>query len=154
MFCEKCGMEIGNDAQFCPKCGVSIVSVTTVNTNEKKRHGFTSFYLIFTLICNAIVGTSYMFTPQMITQYYDISNELMMLYGLVSMGAVIGSILLLCWKKIGIWVFIGLSIVSLILNMAIGLNFIQSLWSLIGIAVMWGVLRIRKNGKTTWEQLE
>jgi hypothetical protein len=156
MFCSKCGTEITDEVQFCPKCGSSVNStvVNTVNTIDRKRHGFTSFWLIFSLISFVISGSIYLFTPQLMTQYYNVSSGLLMLYGIISMAGIIGNILLLCWKKIGFWIFIGISVVSLLLNMVIGLNIVQSLFGLIGIAIMWGVLHIRKNGKTTWEQLE
>jgi hypothetical protein len=156
MFCEKCGVEMADDVQFCPKCGNSIKSTmeNTVNTIDRKRHGFTSFWLIFSLIAYFIVGTIYLFSPALIIQYYNVSSGLIMIYGIVSIAGIVGNILLLCWKKIGFWVFIGVSIVSLLLNMAIGMNIGQILWGLIGIAIMRGVLHIRKNGKTTWEQLE
>ena len=156
MFCVKCGSEIANDVQFCPRCGNAINSTVadSVNSTERKRHGFTSFWLIFSLICSVIVGGIYVFSPSIITQYYNVSSGLVMLYGFSAMAVVVGDILLLCWKKTGFWLFIGSSVVSLLLNMAIGMNFLQSLWGLIGIVIMWGILHIRKNGKTAWEQLE
>jgi membrane associated rhomboid family serine protease len=154
MLCEKCGTEIGDDVQFCPKCGFNIRPVTTVNVNERKRHGFTTFWLILSLISFIISGGSYLFSTETIAQNLNTSNELIMLFGFVSMVGIIGDILLLCWKKIGFWIFIGISVVSLILNMKIGLTIVQSLFGLIGLAIMWGVLHIRKNGKTAWEQLE
>jgi hypothetical protein len=155
MFCVKCGSEIDEEVQFCPKCGNAIKSTSedSVNFIEHKRHGFTSFWLIFSLISFVIGGSIYLFSPALITQYYKVSSNLIMLYGIVSILGVVGNILLLCWKKIGFWVFIGISIVSLLLNILIGMNIGQILFGLIGIAVMWGVLHIRKNGKTTWEQL-
>ena len=156
MFCKKCSAEIADDVQFCPKCGVSINAMTEVNANfsKRKRHGFTSFWIILSLIGFIIIGAVYLFSPQLIAQNLNVSNNMIMVYGIVSMVGVLGNILLLCWKKIGFWIFIGISAISLILNLVIGLNIGQALFGLIGIAIMWGVLKIRKNGKTTWEQLE
>jgi hypothetical protein len=68
--------------------------------------------------------------------------------------SIVGYILLLLWKKIGFRVLIGVSIISLPFDIALGMNIGQILWSIVGILILWGILHIRKNGKTTWEQLE
>jgi predicted nucleic acid-binding Zn ribbon protein len=155
MFCSKCGVEITDGIQFCSKCGnvVNSTSMDTENIINRKRHGFTSFWLIFSLISYVIVGSIYLFSPELIAQSYNASNGLIMLFGIVSIAGIIGNIFLLCWKKIGFWVFIGVAVVSLILNFVIGMNIGQILFGLVGIPIMWGILHIRKNGKTTWEQL-
>jgi hypothetical protein len=157
MYCVKCGGEIADDVQFCPKCGTAVKSAVeiTANISERRRHGFTSFWLILGLIGCFIVGSIYLFSPNLIGQYYvNASKGLIMLFGIISMANIICYILLLCWKRIGFWIFIGTSIVSLPLNMAIGLNIGQTLSGLIGLVILWGILHIRKNGKTAWEQLE
>ena len=155
MFCSKCGAEISNEIQFCSKCGnaVNSTSMDTANTTDRKRHGFTSFWLIFSLITNAIVGATYLFFPGTIIQTLNTSGNLIMILGIISIIGIIGNVLLLCWKKIGFWIAVGISIVSLVVNFVIGLNIGQILFGLVGIVVLWGVLHIRKNGKTAWEQL-
>ena len=96
MFCEKYGAEIGDDVQFCPKCGFNIRPVTTVNISERRRHGFTTFWLIFSLISFTITGVVYLFSPEVITLYLNVSNGLIMFLGIVSMAGIIGNVLLLC----------------------------------------------------------
>jgi hypothetical protein len=156
MFCSKCGSENLDGSQFCAKCGTAITSgsVAVGNLSERKRHGFTSFWLIFLIVGYLIGGSIYLFAPQVITQYWNASNGLIMLYGIATIAGIIGIVLLLCWKKIGFWIIIGLSIVSIFLNVAIGMNIGQNLWGVVGVVVLFGVLHIRKNGKTTWSQLE
>jgi predicted nucleic acid-binding Zn ribbon protein len=154
MFCEKCGAEIGDDAQFCPRCGFNVRPIIAENVNKRRRHGFTTFWLTFSLISFTITGMVYLYFSEAIAQYVDVSSELLIFLSLVSMAGIVGNVLLLCWKKIGFWIFIGISIVSFIINMRMGLNIAQSLSGIIGIAIMWGVLHIHKDDKTAWEQLE
>ena len=156
MFCSKCGTEITDGNQFCSKCGNSInfTSTDTGNITERKRHGFTSFWLIFSIIGNVIAGANYFFSTELIAQSFNASSGIIMLFGIVSITGIIGNILLLSWKKIGFWVFIGIAVVSLVLNFIIGINFGLILFSLVSIPIMWGILHIRKNGKTTWEQIK
>ncbi len=37
MFCKKCGAEIRDTANFCPKCG-TVCSMKTTNNTKKKQH--------------------------------------------------------------------------------------------------------------------
>jgi hypothetical protein len=155
MFCVKCGSEIADDIQTCPKCGyvANLTINNSLNLPERKRHGFTTFWLIFSIISFVLSGSIYLFFPKIIAQTYNTTSNLIMIFGIFSIIGVVGNIFLLCWKKIGFWIIVGVSIVSFVLNLVIGLNIGQSLFGLIGVAIMWGVLHIQKNGKNTWEQL-
>jgi hypothetical protein len=123
------------------------------NNYIKKRHGFTTFWLIFSLIAQVISGIIYLLSMQLLADFYNVSRSLILLYGIISLVGAVGSVLLLIWKKIGFWIFIGISIASLILNNIIGIPIRTTLIGLLGVVIMWAVLQIRKNGKTTWEQL-
>lgn len=52
MLCSKCGVEISDEDKTCPKCGNSENSTSSDTSDgmERKRHVFTSFWLIFSLI--------------------------------------------------------------------------------------------------------
>jgi hypothetical protein len=67
---------------------------------------------------------------------------------------VIGLVLLLRWKKIGFWIITVVSGVSLMINLTIGGIVLQTIGAIIGIVIYWGVLQLKKNEKTAWEQLE
>jgi len=168
MFCGKCGSEILNDVRFCPKCGNAVETKTESNVNSivRKRHGFTSFWLIFGMITSAISGVIQFIGVGMMP---DFIRELTVLSGIVLIAGTICYVLLLRWKKIGFWIIVGLSIISiLILPIMIpklatitgaitgttGSNILSGIaYRLITVAIIWGVLHIRKNGKNTWEQL-
>jgi hypothetical protein len=67
---------------------------------------------------------------------------------------VIGLVLLLRWKKIGFWIITVVSGVSLMINLTSGGSVLQTMGAIIGIVIYWGVLQLKKNEKTAWEQLE
>jgi predicted amidophosphoribosyltransferase len=155
-FCSKCGAEITDGIRFCPKCGNAVNSTIrgTVNTTDRERHGFTSFWLILSLIFNLFAAATSLFYPEWLAEYSEISSGLMMLSGFLLIIGSIECILLLCWKKIGFWILIGNSVISMIINLVDGENIGMVLFGLVSILIWWAILQIRKNGRSTWEQLE
>ena len=73
--------------------------------------------------------------------------------GVVAVFNLVCAIALFNWKKWGFWGFIISSIVTLVINLNIGLGVAQSLSGLIGVAVLYGVLQIGKENKG-WPQLD
>jgi len=74
----------------------------------------------------------------------------------LSLGAVLNficAIALFKWKKWGFFGFVASALLALGVNMAIGLGIGQSLFGLVGVAVLYGVLQIGGDRKG-WTQLE
>jgi len=131
------------------------------NINEnvdvtKQRHGCVTAWLILMIIANSLTAILYLFASEMITKNLpgDVSTPMIILLGIIGIGNVIFSVLLFQWKKFGFWGFIVTSIGALIINLTIGLGIGQSLFGLVGIAVLYGVLQIKKDNVTAWENLE
>jgi hypothetical protein len=123
-----------------------------------ERHGFTSFWLVLGVIVCLIIGYIYLFSQNfamqaLYVQGYRPSTDLLSLYGIFSVIGAVCYILLLCWKKIGFWLFIGVSIIQIPVSLKIGMNFGQILFGIISIAILWGILHIRKNGISTWDYM-
>jgi RNA polymerase subunit RPABC4/transcription elongation factor Spt4 len=119
-----------------------------------ERHGFTTFWLVLILILNVIGGSIYIFSPQIIFyQYPKATSGILFLLSILNILAIVAAILLLCWKKFGFWLFLGIMIVNVPLCISVGMSLIQSIWGLISIASLWGILHIRKNGISTWDYL-
>ncbi len=127
------------------------------NTNEiKDRHGCVTTWLVLMIIVNSMTAILYFFANDLITQNLqgDVSNTMIILLGLLGVGNVIFAAMLLKWRKIGFWGFLITSIGTLFINIIIGLGIGQSLFGLIGIGVLYGVLQIKKNNISAWENLE
>jgi hypothetical protein len=76
------------------------------------------------------------------------------LWGLMPLALFVPASLLGKGKKIGFWMLCGVSVIAFVLNIVlIGFKPLN-LIGLLGIPIMWGVLHIRKDGKSVWEQLK
>ena len=127
------------------------------NTNiPKQRHGCVTAWLILMIIANSLTAILYLFAGDIVAQNFPggISNSILILLAIFGIGNVIFSILLFKWKKIGFWGFLLTSIGSLIINLSIGLGIGQSLLGLVGIAILYGVLQIKKDNVPAWDNLE
>jgi len=125
-----------------------------INT-PKQRHGCVTAWLIFMIIVNSLIAITYLFASNFILNTLpNVSKTIIVLLGTFSVVNVIFSVMLLQWKKIAFWGFIGTSIVALVINLSIGMGIGQSLFGLVGIGVLYGILQIKKNNVTTWKNLE
>lgn len=127
------------------------------NSNAlKQRHGCVTAWLVLMIIANSLLAILYFFASDMIVKNLpgNVSTQMIILLGVIGIGNVIFSVLLLKWKKMGFWGFTITSVVTLIINLSIGLGIGQSLFGLVGIAILYGVLQIKKEHVTTWDNLE
>ncbi len=133
----------------------SIVKSTTgdsVNFIKRERHGFTSFCLVLLILINVFLILFMIFSPEL---FYDYGVDLIVFFSIVAITKIIGLILLLCWKKFGFVFLIIISTISFFIILAYDMIYYeQFLFDIVGIIVLCGVLQIRKNGKSTWKQLE
>ena len=131
-------------------------NLDTTTSYTKQRHGCVTAWLILMIIVNSLIAILYLFAGDMIAQNSPrgISNSMLILLAILGVGNVISSILLFKWMKIGFWIFLVTSIASLVVNLSIGLSIVQSLFGLVGIAVLYGVLQIKKDNVSAWINLE
>lgn len=131
----------------------------TIDENEslkKERHGCVTSWLVLMIIANSICSFAYFFSSEKI-QYNlggDISTSTIMLLGVICVANIIFAIMIFSWKKIGFWGFVITSLIAVIINLNIGLGIVQSISGLIGIAILYGILNMKKNNTTTWKGLE
>ena len=124
--------------------------------NPKQRHGCVTAWLILIIIGSSLSSLVYLFAGNRVAQSYPdgISSSMLILLAVLGIGNVIFAILLFKWKKIGFWGFVSNSIAASFINVSIGLNIGQSFIGLIGIAVLYGVLQIKKDDLAAWKNLE
>lgn len=123
---------------------------------SKQRHGCVTAWLILMIIFNSLISVLYLFASDKITENLpgNVSNILVILLGLVGISNVIFAVLLFQWKKIGFWGFVLTSVAAFGLNLSIGLGVYQSFLGFVGIAILYGILHLKKENVTTWESLE
>ena len=123
-------------------------------SDQKKRHGCLTAFLILMIIANVLTTIMYLLGSSYIKQ--TLPNAPGWIFPAL---AVLGIFNLVCvialfkWKKWGFWGFCASAVVALLVNISIGLGIAQSLFGLIGVAVLFGVLHLGKENKG-WHQME
>ncbi len=123
---------------------------------NKERHGCVTAWLILMLVTNSIVAIIYFFARESVTDNLpgNVSESMILLLGLLSISNVGFAILLFRWKR---WAFYGFVVTSLgafLINLDIGLGIGQSLLGLVGIAILYGILQIKKHNTSAWDHME
>jgi ABC-type multidrug transport system permease subunit len=127
------------------------------NSNAvKQRHGCVTAWLVLMIFANSLTAVIYLFASDMIIKNLpgNVSTPMLILLGIIGIGNIVFSVLLFQWKKVGFWGFLLTSIASLIINLSIGLGIGQSVIGLVGIAILYGVLQIKKDNVSAWDNLE
>ena len=129
----------------------------------RKRHGFVTFWLIYILlngISNILAFT--IFRSEMEEVYKKIFNDQVQFvvsdeiaYYLIGLGVLntISSILLLKWKKIGFHGLIISNIVNMYVSGLMGSGIEATFLGVMQIGILYMVLQIKKNEKSTWDWL-
>lgn len=161
-----------NVASVAPGAGIPFYPAV------KERHGFVTFWLWFMIIGN-IAGAimQVMSAKYAIWAYATAENAELFFYikhGMVdyyiyasyfmivlSMINVAGAILLLKWKKIGYWLFVGsaATCLAIMISFAIFGGLTPAVGSsiagaILGPVILWAILQIKKNGVSCWKLLE
>lgn len=125
-------------------------------TLPRKRHGCVTAWLVFMIVVNSLVALMYFFLGDMIRGALpvEISSTMMILLGLIGAANVVFAVLLLKWKKIAFWGFVGTSLAALAINLTLELGIGQSLGGIAGIAILYGILQIKENGVSAWDNME
>ena len=170
-YCPKCGKKQVDNPSFCPNCGVRLRSTENEIkpaavedtkqphndasgheepkerqvSEQKRRHGCLTAYLIVAIIANVGVAL-----------YYVLEGLAAFAIGAIFIVLLIFNIIcfvaLFKWKRWGFWGCVVCVIAGLCLNLYIGLGSV-SFSGLIGLAVLYGVLQIGKENKG-WPQLD
>jgi hypothetical protein len=124
--------------------------------DRKERHGCVTAWLIFMIVTNSFVVISYLFLRTLIQKNSPdpVPAWAFITLGVMGIANIIFAVALLRWKK---WGFIGFVLTSIIaagINLRVGTTVIQTLLGLAGVFILYGILRISKDGVSTWDSLE
>ncbi len=170
-FCAITGVNLIYDGSHCPKCVKRSVNVN-VNTRSsstvvagsnssasassgKQRHGCITAWFVVALIINLLGAIMYLFAKEIVTKGLPkFSNTMVVLFGIICAANVIFIVMLFQWKKIGFWGLAGTNIAAVMIYMCADSGVVYSLSGLAGIAVLYGILQIKKNNVRMWDHLE
>ena len=123
-------------------------------TDAKQRHGCLTAFLTLMVIANSVVAVMYLFGGAAIRQ--NIPSGAGWALPVLAVGGIVNvvcSVALFRWKLWGFFGFLVTTAVAFVVNLMIGVNIVQALFGLVGLAVLYGVLQIGKE-KSGWAQLE
>ncbi len=122
----------------------------------KQRHGCVTAWLILMIILNSLVAFLYLFFSDFFAENLPgtVSKSMLVVLAILGIANVVFAVLLFNWKKIGFWGFLVSAIATFIVNLKIGLGLGQSLFGLVGLGILYGILQIKKNNISTWQNLE
>jgi len=140
------------------KTNMKDTTVELENDSIKERHGLTKFILYLGIILNGIIGLIYIFISDTLADMLYMPSHIIILNGIIMLSEAVFLTMILNWKKMGWW----LLVVAVILNLIITYIGFQDgaamrpsvIYSILGLSMYYGILRIKKNGKSIWEQLE
>ena len=119
---------------------------------QKKRHGCLRVWLVFMLVSNLTAVLIYMFGNMARGNYPNApiwAFPVLIVVGIVNIVLIFA---LFQWRKWGFWGSLITSIVAFVVNLLIGVSFVQALYGLSGIVILFGVLQIGGKNKG-WPQL-
>lgn len=124
--------------------------------SPKQRHGCVTAWLILILIVNSVSALLYLLCSELILRQLpiDVSFSTVFTLGLLGVGNVVFSLLLLNWKRIGFYGFFITGAIAFFINLNLGLSMVQAVAGMVGVGILYGILQIKKNQVSTWENLE
>jgi O-antigen ligase len=129
---------------------------TEQTERTKQRHGCVTAWLIFIIVANSFTALIYLFAGDYISDNTPggIPNHFIYILAFLGLGNVICASFLLKWKKLGFWGFLLTSVCALVINIYLGLGVGQSTIGLLGFAILFGVLQIKQNDISAWNNME
>ena len=120
-----------------------------------KRHGCVTAWLYMIIITSSIVFGLFLALNEIFRMFFSVDSKPLMLWvGISTVCNLTCAILILQWKKIGFWGYAFLSLAAVIVNIFYEASIGQTLYGLLGVAILYGLLQIKKDNVSTWERLE
>jgi len=121
---------------------------------QKQRHGCLTAWLVLVIVVNSLTALLYVFFSRAIAANLPSSQGWAIpVLAILAAANVAFAIALYRWQKWGFYGFLATSAVGFVINLVLGLNILQALFGLVGVAILYGVLHIGYENKA-WPQLE
>jgi hypothetical protein len=105
---------------------------------------------------NSLTSLVYIFLGEVIVESsrVPISSFTFVALMIVSLSNIAFALSLFKWKKWGFYGSIVSSIIGLLINTNLELPLEQTVLGLLGVGILFAVLQIKQNGKSTWDNME
>ena len=121
----------------------------------KKRNGFVTFWMYYILLNGLSSILAYSIYRPEIEQIFKLKLSDEICYYLMGLGVLnaISAVLLLKWKKIGFHGLVISNIINMYVSGLMGSGVESTFFGLMQIGILYMVLQMKKNEKSTWEWL-
>ncbi|MDB5145175.1 MAG: hypothetical protein JWQ66_3888 [Mucilaginibacter sp.] len=119
-----------------------------------ERHGCVTTWLVLMLIVNSLGALAYLFFEKLMEQKLKVSSITIDIIIITAILNAFFSFKLLSWKKIGFYGFFITTIIQFVINFCIKLPLITCILGLCGIVILYGILQIKKGGRSAWHYLK
>jgi hypothetical protein len=123
-------------------------------TPPPERQGCVTAWLVLMLILNSLGAIAYLFLSKLMEQKLKTSSTTIVMIIIIALLNVFFAIQLLSWKKAGFYGFFITTIIEFIINFCIKLPLITCAIGLSGIVILYGILQIKKGGRSAWFYLK
>lgn len=120
----------------------TFVTPTTPKAEGKKRGKLLTTWLVLMVIFNTGTALTYLLAnSSIIASYPNAPSGIFYVYGILALANVVFTIFLFKWKKWAFWAFCGTTVISLLLNLIIGVAAFDIISGLLGPLVLYLILR-------------
>ncbi|MCX2681677.1 hypothetical protein OOZ15_17120 [Galbibacter sp. EGI 63066] len=115
---------------------------------SKKRNLILTIFLSIIFLTDLITTKSFLLDNNL-----KELNKTELVFGILGIVDLILIVFLFYWKKWAFWALLGTSIITLIINLSIGIGAV-SLIGLLGIIIIYLLLQLKRDGIKGWNNLE
>tara|TARA_R110002073_G_C9423385_1_gene576196 strand:+ start:1177 stop:1542 length:366 start_codon:yes stop_codon:yes gene_type:complete len=119
-----------------------------ITETSKKRNIILTIFLSIIFLTDLIATKSFLLDNNL-----KELNKTELIFGILGIVDLILIVFLFYWKKWAFWALIGTSIITLIINLSIGIGAISYV-GLLGIIIIYLLLQLKKDGIKGWDNLE
>lgn len=115
---------------------------------SKKRNLILTIFMVFIFLTDLISSKSFLLENNL-----QELNKTELIFGILSIVDLILIVFLFYWKKWAFWALVGTSLITLTINLNIGIGAISFI-GLLGIIIIYLLLQLKKDGIKGWNNLE
>lgn len=147
-------MSQNEDQQDPEQSENSFINDDEIDLTPPERHGCVTAWLILMLIANSITFLIYLYKILKGSSLSNVSSNTLIVLMIIGALNVIFSVMLLSWKKNAFYGVGMTAIVTFFVNVSIGISPIMATIGLAGFAILYGILQIKKDGISAWDNMQ
>ena len=119
---------------------------------NKKRHGCLTAWLIYLIIANSIVSFVFFFNTDNVPK--NTTENMVLLIASIGFLNLGFCILIFNWVKLGFWGIVTTNLILLIIQIVNDHEISHSIFDIICLTILFGLLHLKKNKVSGWKNLE